>query len=224
MTHILVLGFLTFICVVLPLYSRKYLTTSTQILTGILMGIIVTLNFLTWYVVLFASGSFDITLHLPLQLCHMGNLFILPVMFNRNRRWFDILYFWVMAGTLQAIITPDIQADFPHYWFIRYWVVHGGPVACMFYACIVYELRPTWKGLVGSFLSMNLLALCVGLVNAWIHSNYLYLNSKPKIASLLNFLGEGPWYILGLEVIGFILFIIVYLPFWFTSLRMQKEA
>ena len=224
LSHLMVLALAIFICLILPLYSKKYLTTSSQILTGILLGFLVTVNFIGWYVILFLSGTFDISLHLPLQLCHMGNLFILPVMINRNRKWFDILYFWVMAGTLQAIITPDIEAEFPHYWFLRYWIVHAGPVLCIVYASVVYELRPTWKALWQSFLSLNILALLVTPVNLIVGSNYLYLREKPTVASLMDYLGDWPTYILALEIIGFILFVLVYLPFWTIDLLKKRKG
>ncbi|HUR12740.1 MAG TPA: TIGR02206 family membrane protein [Flavitalea sp.] len=221
-SHLVVLLFILIFSLCIPMLSRKLFPAKLQVLTGIILGAFVTINFIAWYFVLYASDLFDTNEHLPLQLCHMGNLFILPVMMNRDKRWFRILYFWVMAGTLQAIVTPDIQAEFPHYWFFRYWIVHGGPVICIMYACLVYRLRPTWKSLLQSFAALNLFAVVIGIINVMAHTNYLYLCQKPAVASLMDWLGEWPWYLAGLEVIGFILFVLVYLPFVFSGRKFNK--
>jgi uncharacterized membrane protein YwaF len=37
---------------------------------------------------------------------------------------------------------------------------------------------------------------------------------KPEGASLLNFLGPWPWYLLSLDVVMILTFYILYLPFW----------
>lgn len=221
-SHLVVLILLLLVSFSLPVISKKLFSPELRRLTGILIGSFVTLNFIGWYVILLLSGTFDVNQHLPLQLCHMGNLFIIPVMMNRNKKWFQVLYFWIMAGTLQAVITPDIQADFPHYWFFRYWIVHGGPVICIMYACIVYDLRPTWTGLIRSFAALNLLAIVIGLINVVVVSNYLYLCRKPPVASLIDHLGQWPWYLLGLELIGFFLFMVVYMPF-FLKFRFDQR-
>nr|WP_170235052.1 hypothetical protein [Bizionia gelidisalsuginis] len=37
---------------------------------------------------------------------------------------YEILLFWVIAGTSQAIITPDIPAEFPVFNFFRSWTAY----------------------------------------------------------------------------------------------------
>ena len=55
--------------------------------------------------------------------------------------------------------------------------------------------------------------LIVYPINVWLGSNYLVINSKPATASLLDLLPDWPVYILYLEALGFLTFLILYLPF-----------
>ena len=59
----------------------------------------------------------------------------------------------------------------------------------------------------------NAYALMVGLVNAFVGSNYLFVAHKPETASLLDVLPAWPWYILFMELIAAFFFLLLYLPF-----------
>jgi hypothetical integral membrane protein (TIGR02206 family) len=62
-------------------------------------------------------------------------------------------------------------------------------------------------------LVLNIYAALVGLFNAWYHTNYMYLCEKPEGASLLDWLGPWPWYILSGEAVALALFSLLWLPF-----------
>jgi len=52
------------------------------------------------------------------------------------------------------------------------------------------------------------------LINFAIGSNYFYTRQKPPGGSLLDFFGPWPFYILVVEVLAMILFVLAYLPFY----------
>ena len=60
---------------------------------------------------------------------------------------------------------------------------------------------------------MNGSALIVYFINTAIGSNYLMINHKPELPSLLELLPEWPIYILYMELIGFISILLLYFPF-----------
>ncbi|HEY9576408.1 MAG TPA: TIGR02206 family membrane protein, partial [Pseudobacillus sp.] len=60
---------------------------------------------------------------------------------------------------------------------------------------------------------LNLLVPVISFVNQLTDGNYLYLHHKPETASLLDFLGPYPWYILSLEAVAFTLSLLVWLLF-----------
>jgi len=61
-------------------------------------------------------------------------------------------------------------------------------------------------------------------INLLVGGNYMFLMHKPPTASLLDVLGPWPWYILSLEVVGFLMGGVLYLPWAVIDLRAKKKA
>ena len=132
---------------------------------------------------------------------------------------FEILLFWIIAGTSQAVVTPDIPFGFPSFDYFRYWIAHLGLLVIIFYAIFVLKMRPTWKSMFKSFLALQLYAIIIFGINYILNGNYFYLNKKPNSASALDYLGEWPIYLLTIEAILIPYFFIIYLPFFLTKKR-----
>jgi hypothetical integral membrane protein (TIGR02206 family) len=150
---------------------------------------------------------------LPFHACYFLNL-LMPVMLWR--RWyflFEISYFMIMGGCIQALFTPDMQTVFPDYINVRYFFVHIGLAQSVLYAIFVYGFRPTWKSLGKSFLWVNIYFVFTNCVNFLLNTNFMYLRHKPTTPTLLDLFGDWPWYILGGEVLALTLFLVVFLPF-----------
>lgn len=169
---------------------------------------------------LFKDGYWDVSFTLPLQLCSISLLLCL-VLLATNLRWvFQIVFFLGGAGALQALITPELFVGFPHFRFIQFFITHMLIIWVALYYLLVKGYRPTSKGLLHAFLFLNAAAAVAFLANMLTGGNYMFLARKPTNASLLDYLGPYPIYILSLEMIAFILFFIMYIPF---GLRERKK-
>jgi hypothetical integral membrane protein (TIGR02206 family) len=168
------------------------------------------------------SGQLRVQSSLPFHLCYFLNLALPVVLWRRDWERLDWVYPIVMAGCLQALFTPDLDDLFPHYFSVRYWLVHTALVQVPLYAIFVYGFRPTWQGIFKCAAFLNVYALCMIPVNWALGTNFLYLRA-PAPRSIMEKMGPWPYYLLGLEVLMFVLFALVYLPFAWSG-RQKTRA
>ncbi len=160
-----------------------------------------------------SQGKFKIEDDLPLHLCRLAAL-LYPVFFYfKNEKWIKILYFLVMAGTLQGLITPDLIYAWPHFTYPLYWVMHVVLVGVAIYSVSGLGLKPTWKDIGNTLIYGNAIFISTIFINIWLGSNYFFSARKPVTGSILDLMGPWPWYLLVMEIIAFLLFIIAFLPF-----------
>tara|TARA_B100000315_G_C14593817_1_gene597502 strand:+ start:2826 stop:3557 length:732 start_codon:yes stop_codon:yes gene_type:complete len=209
--HVVSLLLFTILVIWLPLYARK-LSPKVQDRIGAILGITVMLSYLSWPILEMIGGSFQKELHLPFHLCRFANLALPIVMLNKNYRMYEILFFWGLSGMLQGVLTPDIKEAFPHYHFIRFWLSHQLMIVALIYATVVYKMVPTLKSLWRGFIALNLFLLITIPVNLILDANYFWICGKPPSASLLDYMGPWPWYILTGEFVALAHFSLAYLP------------
>ena len=87
---------------------------------------------------------------------------------------------------------------------------------------LVEGYRPYWSSLVRVAIWGNVYMAAVGLVNWLVGSNYLFIARKPDTPSLIDMLGPWPWYIISLEVVAFLMFLLLYLPYVLRDRRMKS--
>ena len=187
------------------------------IFAAILYGIQLFKTFIRLYL-----GNFDITEDLPLQLCNFLPVLLIIGLVYRSRLILSVIFFWILAGTAQANITPTLLNTFPHYEAIRYWAIHTGLPVLAIYLYYVLGYRFTLKDAVRSALALNLVAIVLYPLNIWLNSNYLYLVAKPPGKTLYSLLGPWPYYLMGLETLLLILFSGVLIPFMIYE-RIKKS-
>ena len=180
---------------------------------GIMLGILLCALVLMRIVFTTMEQGLEVKTDLPLHLCRILPFLILPMLLIQNRRLFGIIYYWIFAGSIQAIITPDLQNGFPHYDYIIYFLLHGGIVLAGLYPIWAFGFRPTFKDLKLSVIWINIYLVFTLMVNWLLGSNYFYTCQKPSVGSLLNSLGPWPWYLITGQLIGVLLFMLLYLPF-----------
>lgn len=154
--------------------------------------------------------TLNIATDLPLHLCRLAAFLSAYMLWKRNRNLFGILYFWILAGTLQAIITPDLQHTFPHYQYIRYWILHVGLILTVVYAIKVFSFTPGKRDLFNAIVFAQVYLIMTIPINLLLNANYGYTIEKPPIESVASYLGDWPWYILSGELIMLMIFLLLY--------------
>lgn len=219
--HVIPLIIFTIIGILMIYLGKNRWNHITQWRYPYLSSLLLPVSIILWIFLRLWRREFDLNDDLPLHMCNIITFF-LPLIFLKKKPYiFGILYFWVMAGTLQAILTPGLEQAFPHFWYFRYWLIHCGLVILILYAIIVLHYRPRLKDIGIAFLAMNIFFVLVHSFNLIAETNYLFTMSKPSQPTLLDHLGPWPWYILSSEFIALLFFIIYYLPFIFIP---QKKS
>ncbi|MBI4003902.1 MAG: TIGR02206 family membrane protein [Candidatus Omnitrophica bacterium] len=152
-------------------------------------------------------------LQLPLQLCDLALIAVVVALLTTHRPAAELAYFWGLAGSLQAILTPDLRQPFPSYWWIQFFLSHCGVVLCAVYLAVTGRVQPTHGSVWRMFGWTNLYAGIVGLINWRFEANFGYLAHKPMQPSLLDALGPWPYYIGGMELIALASLYLYYAPF-----------
>ena len=210
--HLIVILLMLFFCVALPKFAKKHLSSHQQL--WLMRGMAVTISFWTLanILILIWLGDFNYKVDLPFDLCNIMGLLLPFVMWKPSYRVHEVIYFWIFAGTLQAIITPYLYHNFPNFVFIKYWVVHAGLVVFAVYVTSVFNLKPTLKSIWRSFWAIQLYVVFVFIINIMLDSNYVYILGKPPVPSALDLLGPWPWYILVVQFVGLLLFYLSLFP------------
>jgi hypothetical integral membrane protein (TIGR02206 family) len=123
-------------------------------------------------------------------------------------------WFWGMAGTLQAVVTPDLSAGFPHLAFFQYLVGHLGVVLAAMFLVVGMGIVPRRKAAIRVFAITVCYSAVVGLVDAVAGANYMFLRRPPSNWTLLRLLGPWPWYTLSAAGVAAVLFTLLDMPFW----------
>jgi hypothetical integral membrane protein (TIGR02206 family) len=89
---------------------------------------------------------------------------------------------------------------------------------------VVEGFRPTWKSILRIFVIANIYMVIIYFINSAIGSNYLMINGKPPMATIMDMLPAWPFYIPWLEVIAMATCLLLYLPFMITDWFAKKAV
>ena len=174
-----------------------------------------------WWIYLAVTGRRDVELAsaVPLQLCDAAIFVAALALLLRAQLLVEVTYFWGLAGTIQALITPDLPQHFPSFPFFQYYLAHGGIVTAALFLVVGLGQWPRRDGVLRVLAITIVYVLLVGAIDAATGANYMYLRSKPASGSLLDLLGPWPWYIAWAAVLGIALLFILDAPFRFVRGR-----
>lgn len=158
---------------------------------------------------------------LPFHLCDLAAFIAGFALITRNPTCILLTYFWGLVGTVQGIATPALDIGFPHPAFWSFFIHHFAVIATALYFPLVLGWRaetPFWKSPLKAFAWLNLYVLIAITINRLLGTNFGFLAHKPLNPSVLDQLGPHPIYLLWLELISLVLFILIALP-----IRQRKQ-
>jgi hypothetical integral membrane protein (TIGR02206 family) len=183
------------------------------------------INYVAYLVVGRQFGVTEWYRALPMQLCDWAMIVIIVALWTGNRRWLEIAYFWGIGGTLQAIITPNLQFGFPDLRFISFFVAHSGIIIGIVFLMLIYGFRPAPSGILRTFLWTEVYFVIAFSTDLLTGMNYGFLLHKPEAASLLSFLSDWrPFYLLEFHVLAFAFFTLLYTPFAIVDLVQSRKG
>ena len=174
------------------------------------------------YLVLFyLNGWLGIGNVLPLNLCDWATIAVAVTLIVPNRTSFELSYFWALAGTLLASITPDLEYDFPDWRFLFFFFYHAIIITSVLYLTFALRMKPE-KGAIGRVSLWTLAYVAVAGTADWLlGTNYGFLRAKPSVATLFDRMPPWPWYIAESFVIALGAMSLLYVPFYLIRTRTE---
>lgn len=168
---------------------------------------------IVYHIWLIQTDRWELRNSLPLELCSISLLLTIVLLWTGNRFVYQFVFYAGIGGAIQAMITPVLDMNYPHFRYFHFFYTHAGIILTALYFTWVKGYRPTFKGILTTMLALNILLPFVFWINSLVDGNYMFLQRKPAGGSLLDFLGPYPFYILSLEFVAFIIFIFLWFLF-----------
>jgi len=201
------------------------LSETVKVRFGTGLGYFLVINSVLYLSIIILKGEFNYLEDLPLNLCVMLPYFMPWFMKSRNKTAYGILYFVILGGTMQGILTPDLRDNgFPSFIYIKFWLEHAGLIILILYATIVYGMRPKWKDYKNAVVFSMLFFLgFLMTVNFILGTNYGFTMEKPIGGSILDLFGPWPIYIVAATCLVFPMFFLLYLPFFIKDIIQKRR-
>jgi hypothetical integral membrane protein (TIGR02206 family) len=153
-------------------------------------------------------GEWTADTNLPLQLTDAVTLASVAALWRPDSPLLvELVYFWALSASLQAVLTPDLGQSFPDLLFFTYFATHSGAVAA---ACLLVfgAGRTPRPGAVWRVYAITVAFAALAAVGTLLTGgNYMFLRRKPAHASLLDLMGPWPVYILVGAILGLVMFL-----------------
>jgi hypothetical integral membrane protein (TIGR02206 family) len=181
---------------------------------AVVIALALVISELSWQPYVLANHTWSPGASLPVQLCDVGGFVAAAALLWRQLLLVEVAYFWGLGGTLQAVLTPDLQDHhFPSFPYLQFYMTHDLVILAALFLVFGLALRPRPGAVRRIFLLTLGFAAVIGLIDLVTGGNYMYLREIPAGGSLLNVMGPWPWYIATGAVLTLIVLAILDAPF-----------
>lgn len=166
--------------------------------------------------------------HLPITVCGWAVVFASYMVIGKNQTLFDISYFWLLSGSVFALLTPTVisYTGPTRFRYYQFWLEHTLGYVAVFYMIFVHGMRPTVKSAIKAYVAMAVLAVIAFYANQIIGpgANYLFMAKPEDTPSILDIL--PPNFVLRLVVMAAAItamFCLAYLPWYIMDRKAKKK-
>jgi hypothetical integral membrane protein (TIGR02206 family) len=180
-------------------------------------------TWIAWYVLFVARGWLGPGNEWPMNLCDWATIALIAALLRPGQKTYELAYFWAFAGTMQGLVTPDVNFAFPEAQFIVFLLGHGAIIAAVIYLTFGTGLRPVPASIPRVAAWTIFYAAAAGLTDWLLGVNYGFFRAKPGHATFYDLLPAWPAYIPVTVALGIVAILILYAP-WFVVDRARKAG
>lgn len=210
--HITALLITVAVAIVLLAFGAKCKEKGRHIICR-LLACVVALQFISefiWRACSDAYGSWEY--NLPLHFCSFMSIFAFIALWWRWRPACTLVYFGVLVGSIQGLITPAMANGYPSMAFYVFFIAHGLLLIVALAIPVLLGWRARGYDDVKALLMMDAYVLLIIPINLWLDTNYGYTQGIPVEGTLLDYLGTAPWYYLWAQLPVLAVFRLLMLP------------
>jgi hypothetical integral membrane protein (TIGR02206 family) len=178
-------------------------------------------TWIAWYVLFITRGWLSLGNALPMNLCDWTTIAVIAACFRRSPRAYELAYFWALAGTMQGLVTPDVNFSFPEPQFVVFLLGHGAIIAAVIYLTFGSGLRPQPASILRVAGWSLVYAAAAALTDWLLGVNYGFFRAKPGHATIFDFMPAWPGYIPEMITLGIVTSVVLYAP-WFVADMVRK--
>ena len=170
------------------------------------------------------DGDLTADFALPMHLCDWALAVTVIALTLRRQLCFELAYFWGLAGTAQALITPAV--DTSSIWrILGFFLIHSVIPAGVLWLMFEFKMRPMRGAWLRVVLWSQFYLVLALLVNSATDGNYGFLSARPSVRSMLDLFSDTRWlYILQINLTGLAIFFVLDLPWQFLRRRAAAQA
>lgn len=231
--HTLSLLVLLIFCVIIVLMFMKNRNKQLIPATSIILVIILWGNEFIYRGYWVWLGAWMPSIALMAQMCGIAILMVPFALFTWQEKirqyLIEIIFFWGLGGSIQALLTPDIGPHgFPEFKFFAFFISHGFIVIISLFLISAHNIRITLASYLRAVIITNIGVIISFIINHLLTyvapfepGNYFAVGYPPPDGSIIDLFveifGPSPWYIIGLEIMGLVVFALLCVPFIFMK-------
>lgn len=185
--------------------DRPAATTLARVLAVVMLT-----GFVVEQITYAVRGTWSLRFHLPLQLSDAVTLVAVAALWRPRRGVLtELVWFWALTASLQAVLTPDLADTFPDVLYFTFFATHAGAILAASLLVVGMRLHPRPGSVRRVYAITVSFAALAALGCLATGGNYMFLRRKPAGGSMLDPLGPWPWYIAAAAVVGLAMLLVL---------------